>query len=97
VKIAKSRSGTDLEPGCPVGSHDECQRWLKNISRLKVFHTGKGMTIHIEDKSSAPTNPIEVQKMDGGEDVDGFVQSLTAKDLRKVFNRLIEGAGKGSS
>ena len=77
--------------------HDECQRWLENNSRLKAFHAGKGKTIHIEDKNTAPTNTIEVQKMDGDADVDGFVQSLTDKDLRTVFKGLIEGAGKGSS
>jgi hypothetical protein len=60
-------------------------------------HAGKGKTIHIEYKNSAPTNPIEVQKMDGDTDVDGFVPSLTDKDLRTVFNGLTEGAGKGSS
>ena len=80
-----------------LGGHDECQRWLENNSRLKAFHAGKGKTIHIEDKNSAPTNPIEVQKMDGDADVDGFVQSLTDKDLRTVFKGLIEKAGKGSS
>jgi hypothetical protein len=78
-----------------LGSHDECQRWLENNSRLKAFHAGKGKTIHIEDKYTAPTNPIEVQKMDGEEDVDGFLQSQTDKDLRIVFSGLVEGAGKG--
>jgi hypothetical protein len=30
-----------------------------------------------------------------GEDVDGFLQNLTDKDLRTVFNGLVEGARKG--
>ena len=30
-----------------LGSHDECQRWLENNSRLKAFNSGKGKTIHI--------------------------------------------------
>lgn len=80
-----------------LGSHDECQRWLENNSRLKAFHAGKGKTFHIEDKNSAPTNPIEVQKMDGDADVDDFVQSLTDKELRTVFNGLIEGDEKEQS
>lgn len=75
-----------------LGSHDECQRWLENNSCLKAFHAGKGKTIQIEDKNSAPTNPIEVQKMDG--DVDGFARNLTEKDLRMVFKGLIEGVRK---
>ena len=78
-----------------LGSHDECQRWLENNSRLKAFHAGKGKTIHIEDKNSSFTNSINVEKMDGEENVDGFVQRLTDKDLRTVFKGLIEGAGKG--
>ena len=80
-----------------LGSHDECQRWLENNSRLKAFHAGKGKKIHVEDKNSSHANPIDAEKMDGDEDVDGFVQSLTDKDLCTVFNGLIEGAGKGSS
>jgi len=80
-----------------LGSHDECQRWLENNSRLKAFHAGKGKTIHVDDKDSSHANPLDTEKMNGDEDVDGFVESLTDKDLRMVFSGLIEGAGKGSS
>jgi len=78
-----------------LGGHDECQRWLENNSRLKAFHAGKGKTIHIEDKNPSHANPIDAEKMDGDEDVDGFEQSMTEKDLRIVFRGLVEGAGKG--
>ena len=78
-----------------LGSHDECQRWLENNSRLKAFHAGKGKTIPIEDKNVSLTNPIDPEKMDENEDVDGFLQNLTDKDLRIVFNGLVEGARKG--
>jgi hypothetical protein len=78
-----------------LGSHDECQRWLENNSRLKAFHAGKGTTIHIEDRNSSPTNLIDVKNMDVGEDVDGFLQNLTDKDLRTVFNGLVERARRG--
>jgi hypothetical protein len=78
-----------------LGSHDECQRWLENNSRLKAFHAGKGKTIPIEDKNVSLTNPIDPEKMDENEDVDGFLQNLTDKDLRIVFNGLVAGARKG--
>ena len=78
-----------------LGSHDECQRWLENNSRLKAFHAGKGKMIRIEDKNSSHANPIDEEIMDGEEDVEGFLQNLTDKDLRTVFNGLVEGAGKG--
>jgi hypothetical protein len=76
-----------------LGSHDECQRWLENNSRLKAFHAGKGKTIHIEDRKSSPTNLRDVDNMDM--DGDGLLQDLTDKDLRSVFNGLVEGAERG--
>ncbi len=78
-----------------LGSHDECQRWLENNSRLKAFHAGQGKTIHIEDKKSSHANSTDAEVMNKEEDFDGFVQNLTDKDLRNVFRGLIEGAGKG--
>ena len=65
-----------------LGSHDECQRWLENNSRLKAFHAGKGNTIHIEDRKLSPTNLIDAENMDMDEDVDSFLQNPTDKDLR---------------
>lgn len=76
-----------------LGSHDECQRWLENNSRLKTFHAGKGSTIHVEDRKSSHRNRTNVEN--GDEDVDGFLENLTDKDLRTVFNGLVEGGGKG--
>ena len=90
--IALQRGQTVFIPF--LGSHDECQRWLENNSQLKAFHAGKGKAIHIEDKNLSPTNPIDAKKMDGDEDADGFLPDLTDKDLRYVFNGLVEGARK---
>jgi hypothetical protein len=78
-----------------LGSHDECQRWLENNSRLKAFHTGKGKIIHIEGRNAPLTNPKNVENMDMDEDGDGLLQNLTDEDLRTVFNGLVEGARKG--
>lgn len=78
-----------------LGSHDECQRWLENNSRLKAFHAGKGKTIHIEDGKASPGNILDGEIMEGDEDGDGFLKNLTDEDLRTVFNGLVEGARKG--
>ncbi len=77
-----------------LGSHDECQRWLENNSRLKAFRAGNGRTIHIEDRKSSSKNQIEEENMEMDEDVDDFLQNLTDKDLRSVFRGLVEGTGK---
>ena len=74
-----------------LGSHDECQRWLENNSRLKAFNAGKGKTLHIEDRTS-PIRFRDFDNMDMNEDDEGFLQDLTDKDLRTVFNGLVEGA-----
>ena len=77
-----------------MGSHDECQRWLENNSRLKAFHAGKGSTVHIEDKDPSFANRRDETPMDMDEDADDFLRQLTDKDLRIVFNGLVEGARK---
>ena len=77
-----------------LGSHDECQRWLKINNRLKEFNTGKGDTIHIKEGKSSPTNLLGIENMDANEDEDSFLQNLTDKDLRTVFSGLVEGAKK---
>jgi hypothetical protein len=78
-----------------LGSHDECQRWLEKNSRLKAFNAGKGKTIHIEDRTSPIKKPRNFDNMDMDEDADSFLQDLTDKDLRSVFNGLIEGGERG--
>jgi hypothetical protein len=72
-----------------LGSHDECQRWLENNSRLKAFKAGKGKTIHIEDRTS-PITFRSSDHMDMEEDADDFLRHLTDQDLRIVFKGLVE-------
>jgi hypothetical protein len=76
-----------------LGSHDECQRWLENNSRLRVFHGGKGKTIHIEDRTPS-IKPKDRDNMDMNEDADDFLQNLTDKDLRIMFKGLVEAGSK---
>jgi len=77
-----------------MGSHDECQRWLENNSRLKAFHAGKGSTVHIEDKDPSFANRRDETPMEMDEDAGDFLRQLPDKDLRIVFNGLVEGARK---
>ncbi len=78
-----------------LGSHDETQRWLENNSRLKAFNAGKGKTIYIEEKKSSPANLKVVDNIDMDLDGDDFLSNLTDKELRSVFNGLVEGGGRG--
>ena len=77
-----------------LGSHDECQRWLENNSRLKAFHGGNGRTIHIEDKDPSLSNPIDAEQLDGNEEDEVWLHNLTDEDLRAVFSGLVEGVRK---
>jgi hypothetical protein len=79
-----------------LGSHDACQRWMENNSRLKAVPAGKGNTIAMEDGKSSPAHLIDLENMDANEEVDDFLQNLNDRDLRTVFNGLVEGTGKGS-
>ena len=78
-----------------LGSHDECQRWLENNSRLKAFHAGKGKTLRIRDKTASPSNPEEIERLDMvqdmDQDADSLLRNLTDKDLRAVFCGLVDG------
>ena len=77
-----------------LGTHDECQRWLRNNSRLKAFNAGKGQVIPIEDRKAQLSNLGEVENTDMDEDADSLLQNLTDEDLRYVFNGLVEGVTK---
>ena len=77
-----------------LGSHDECQRWLENYSRLKEYQAGKGRTIQIDEQSTYLEDSIDHESTDVDGDPDGFLHNLTDKDLRTVFSGLVEGAGK---
>ncbi len=80
-----------------LGSHDECQRWLENNSRLKSFHAGKGKTVHIADNKFSPANLGDVENAheDMDADDDRFLRNLTDKDLRSVFKGLVDGVERG--
>jgi hypothetical protein len=80
-----------------LGSHDECQRWLAGNSGLKAFQTGKGKTVHIEDKKSPPANLADNESMDEDMDVDDdcLPQNLTDKELRSVFKGLVDAIKRG--
>ena len=78
-----------------LGSHDECQRWLQNNSRLNACHAGKCNTIPIEDRTSSPATLMDLEHMDVDEDVDDFLQNLTDKELRTVFKGLVDGGESG--
>ena len=77
-----------------LGTHDECQRWLRNNSRLKAFNAGNGHVIHIENRKAPISNLRDVENMELDEDADGLLQNLTDEDLRTVFNGLVAGVRK---
>jgi hypothetical protein len=91
--IALKRGETVYVPF--LGSHDACQRWLENNSRCKAFKTGKGDTVPIEERNDNTPCPQDSEHVAAGEKVDDVLTYITDKDLRSVFNGLVEGARKG--
>lgn len=77
-----------------LGSHDECQRWLENNSRMKRFSPGNGTTIPIKASRTPEPDQGDIDHLDTAEDGTQLTQNLTDSDLRTVFCGIVEGAGK---
>jgi len=78
-----------------LGTHDECQRWLENNSRLKEVVAGKGMLFQISDKNSLPANITSTFSAPPAKDAeDEALLKLSDRELRRVFCGLVEGARK---
>lgn len=78
-----------------LGTHDECQRWLENNSRLKEFVSGNGTLFRTCHKSQPPANPTNADPTDIEENAENEVLlKLSDKDLRCIFCGLVEAARK---
>jgi hypothetical protein len=80
------------------GTHDECQRWLDDHSRLKAYDAGKGTLFQIA-RVQQPNNhsaSISADCRDDSEDQDGD-EKLTDRQLRIVFRGIVETAENRSS
>lgn len=75
-----------------LGSHDECQRWLENNSRLKDFDTGKGRSFRVSDKKSISSGPSKDQAESFYDEENEI--NLNERELRTVFCGLVEGVQK---
>jgi len=77
------------------GTHDECQRWLENNSRMKVFNPGKGTWVCIEEKCVYSGNRNGSNSADTSENMEDEPDiELSDRDLRVVFSGLVKGLSK---
>lgn len=74
------------------GTHDECQRWLENNSRLKEITPGKGALFSIsENKTTAESHSkVHTEKYY----FDEIIKNLSEQDLREVFCGIVESVNK---
>jgi len=76
------------------GTHDECQRWLENNSRLKKVPDANGTLFQIPDQQPL-TSPKKADSAGIEENTeDDVMLKLSDKDLRRIFSGLVEGAKK---
>jgi len=75
-----------------LGTHDECQRWLANNSRLKEVSPGKGTRFSISEKET----PVKNDSKEHTEKYyyDEFLMNLSEQDLRTVFCGIVESVNK---
>ncbi|MFZ5799435.1 MAG: hypothetical protein ACOY3O_13605 [Thermodesulfobacteriota bacterium] len=78
-----------------LGTHDECQRWLKNHRRLKEVIAGSGDEFIIFPESPSPSNPTKSDSAPSNEDEEEELQ-LSDQEMRRVFCGLVEAAKKRS-
>jgi len=81
-----------------IGTHDECQRWLENNSRMKDVVAGNGVFSripHESRQSESPTNPDSGNF--NGDFEDDLLLKISDQDLRRVFCGLVEAARKRRS
>ena len=74
-----------------LGTHDNCQRWLENNSRLKDFNAGAGRTIRVVEKKPAKMISRRKKSADDIMDDHDVFKHLTDKDLRLIFSGLVQG------
>jgi hypothetical protein len=75
-----------------LGSHDDCQRWLENNSRLKKVKAGKGTIFPIVNNQSRGSDSCGDQPVDPSKEEISI--NLSEQDMRLVFCGLVEGAKK---
>lgn len=86
-----------------LGTHDECQRWLENHSRLKKVSADNITLFEARLHDHPPDCPDHIDPADIRQDVaDEERLKLSDQDLRRVFCGLVEAVarrpfrGKGS-
>lgn len=78
-----------------LGTHDQCQRWLENNSRLKEVVFGNGKIFRIPYRNQPDAAPASTDAGDRGEDAeDQVLLKLRDKELRRLFSGLVAGARK---
>ena len=77
------------------GTHDECQRWLENNSRLKKVVAGSGTLVRVSRRKKSHPNHASGYLTDRQADnEDELPVNVSDDDLRRVFSGLVEGAKK---
>jgi len=80
-----------------LGTHDECQRWLENNSRLKKVGTGKGTLLEISRKKPASAGTAAEGSAGTQEDAEEELRPEPSdRDLRFVFRGLVDAVRKRS-
>lgn len=74
-----------------LGTHDACQRWLKNHRRLKEVIAGNGEVFQVVPESPLPANLGDTDAADSSEDAEDELQ-LSDQEMRRVFCGLVEAA-----
>lgn len=75
-----------------LGTHDECQRWLENNSKLKEITIENGAVYQISETEDINENPSEDYDENTFDDLSHM--NLSEQDMRNVFCGIVEGAKK---
>jgi hypothetical protein len=78
-----------------LGTHDECQRWLENNSRLKELVEGNGMAIRAPSRQGSPS-PGQARLPEGRQGMSKmrFCRKQLTMSCAKCFAAWWEGKNK---
>jgi hypothetical protein len=75
---------------CHLGTHDECDRWLAENSRVKEIEFSRNAVRQVVPRQLKASIPRVEEPFDELEDLERRLQQLPDQTLRRIFSGLVE-------
>jgi hypothetical protein len=75
---------------CYLGTHDECDRWLAENSRVKEIEFSRNAVCRVVPRQLKGSIPCVEEPSDDLDDLERRLQQLPDQTLRRIFSGLVE-------